>query len=346
MAVIIIDPLCNALWNELIESHPLASLFHSVEWLRSLATTYEFEIKAVIKTDKQGHAIAGIHYCSFDDERGKRIVSLPFSDFSDALVQSLDEWDELIALLLTENCPIITRQLHNTIPLLDESFVLTSRAKWHGIDLQPDLDMLWTGLHESARRAIRKSQRMGVKVRLAESTELRTFYKLHLMVRKVKYGLLAQPYAFFENICKNFLESNQGLIFFAEYEGKVIGSLFFLAWKDVFTYKFSASHQDELEFRPTDILLWEAIQYGKAQGFRMLDLGLSDWEQEGLIRFKRKYSSEEKTVSFLHYTPPGYIAPEPCSNQLLSPLTELFTRSDVPDEVTEAAGNLLYRFFT
>lgn len=346
MPIILIDPINNSLWHNLIQTHCFASVFHSPDWLRTLVDTYQFEVKAVVKTNGNGQAVAGMPYCLLDDQRGKRIISLPFSDFTDALVDNMDEWDALVQRLLAEACPIITRQLHNTVPLQDERFTLTNRAKWHGIDLQPDLDTLWNSLHDSARRAIRKSQRQGIRIRIAEKDELRKFFKLHLGVRKYKYHLLAQPYAFFENIWENLVESGQGLILFAECDDMVIGSLFFLCWGDVFTYKFSATNQDELQHRPTDILLWEAMQYGKAHGFKLLDLGLSDWDQEGLLRFKRKYASEEKTISFLSYTPVGYVPPENPLGSTLNELTDLLTRPDVPDEITEKAGDLLYRFFT
>lgn len=346
MPIILINPIDNPLWHDLIQSHPYATVFHTSEWLRALVNTYQFELKAVIKTDTTGKPIAGIPFCTFNDHRGKRIVSMPFSDFSDALVQTLTEWYEVLEPLIAEECPIITRPLHNIIPLQDKRFILSNRAKWHGIDLQPDLETLWSGFHESVRRAIRKSQRAGIQIRIAEKGELRKFFELHLRVRKYKYQLLAQPYAFFENIWSNLVESKQGLIFLAECEGIIIGSLFFIGWGDVFTYKFGATNQDELIHRPTDILLWEAIQYGKAQGFKLLDLGLSDWDQDGLIRFKQKYASEEKTISFLRYTPADYVVPQDKFGSTLPRLTELFTQVNVPDDVTEEAGNLLYRFFT
>jgi len=51
-----------------------------------------------------------------------------------------------------------------------------------------------------------KSQREGLVVRLAQSEEeLRAFFEMHLKVRKYKYGLLAQPYRFFQNIWRHFI---------------------------------------------------------------------------------------------------------------------------------------------
>jgi hypothetical protein len=73
---------------------------------------------------------------------------------------------------------------------------------------------------------------------------------------------------------------------------------------------------------------------------------LSDWDQEGLLQYKRKFATEEKTISFLRYTPDG--APgdkEKQIRKLLHQLTDLLAHNEVPDEVTEKAGDLLYKFF-
>ncbi|MCK5565187.1 MAG: hypothetical protein KAJ07_08060, partial [Planctomycetes bacterium] len=86
--------------------------------------------------------------------------------------------------------------------------------------------------------------------------------------------------------------------------------------------------------------------HGKAQGYDYLDFGLSDWDQEGLVRYKRKFASEEKTIFFLRYLPDGVPAEqEKQLRSLFSQLTDLFTDETVPDDVTEKAGNVLYRFF-
>ena len=77
-----------------------------------------------------------------------------------------------------------------------------------------------------------------------------------------------------------------------------------------------------------------------------MDFGLSDWEQEGLVRYKRKFTSEEKTISFLSYMPAGERSQQEQQGRvLLSRLTDLFTDESVPDPVTYKAGELLYRFF-
>jgi len=315
--------------------------------MQVLAETYGLEARAYVALDAAEEPKAGIPFCRITDLMGERIVTLPFSDYCDPLVANSEQWSCLIDTLLAERCPIVVRCLHNSVPRTDDRFMLVKQAKWHGMDLQPDLDSLWQGLHDSSRRAINKARRDGVEVRIAqEEDDLRAFFEMHLRVRKYKYRLLAQPYHFFENIWRHFIETQNGVLMMAFYCGEIIGGVMFLEWKDTLYYKFNASALADLSHRPNDLLIWEGIKYGRAKGYTYLDFGLSDWDQEGLVRYKRKFATQEKTISFLRYTPDeAATQQEKQVRGLLSQLTDLFTDESVPDRVTDRAGDVLYGYF-
>jgi lipid II:glycine glycyltransferase (peptidoglycan interpeptide bridge formation enzyme) len=239
------------------------------------------------------------------------------------------------------------RCLHNDIPLSDAQFEQVKRAKWHEIDLAGDEDALLARIESSARRAIRKAEKSGVTVRLAENEDdVRAFFQLHLGIRKYKYRLLAQPYAFFQNIWQIFSEAGKAALMLACVDDEVIGSVMYLGWGSTLYYKFSASSAAHLEHRPTDLLIWEGMKYARSQGYQFLDLGLSDWDQEGLVRYKRKFATEEGTISFLQHQVERTISPQELAVPgLLSTFTDLLTDPSVPDELTERAGDAIYRYF-
>lgn len=347
MHVYDVNPLEDERWAALVESQP-SSVFHSPAWLRVLQETYDFELLALLLTGEQGQPTAGIIYCKLDDMMDPRIVSLPFSDFCDPLAPDRASWDALISPLLAQQCRLALRCLHNTLPLGDERLALANQAKWHCVDLRRDAQTVWDSLHGSARRAIRKAREKGVRVHIAGSKEeLRAFFLLHLGVRKYKYNLLAQPYPFFERIWDHFLEKGHGALMLATYESEIIGGILFLEWQNKLYYKFNASNPAHIALRPNDLTLWEGIKYGISKDRDYLDFGLSDWDQEGLLRYKRKYATEERTISFLAHVPAG--SPSESERQmrrLLPRITDLFVQEAVPDTVSEEAGNLLYRYFT
>ena len=347
MKIVCLNPQTDLRWRQLVEGQ-YSDVFHSPEWMGVLSETYGFEVQAWVILDNEGTPQAGIPFCRVTDLRGERIVTLPFSDYCDPLVSNEEQWDALANHLLRENYPVTIRCLHNNLPLVDKRLTEVNKAKWHSVDLEPPLDLIWQGFKDSGRRAIRKARQTGIEVRLAESEEdLRAFYELHLKLRKYKYRLLAQPYRFFERIWSHFLEKQKGALMLAVQNGQIISGIIFLHWKDTFYYKFNASSVDYLSNRPNDFLLWEGIQLAKAKGSMRLDFGLSDWDQDGLLQYKRKFATQEKKISFLRYSPKVKVDDSGAQfGALLPKLTDLFTEDNVPDTVTENAGEILYRYFT
>lgn len=347
MKLIHIDPKTDPLWLELINRHK-SDVFQTPEWMNTLSATYNFDFRALVILDGSGQARSGIAYCQVEDMMDPRIVSLPFSDFCDPLVEDAKDWNYLVDALLQNGHRISIRCLHNQIPLHDDRFNLVNRAKWHSSDVNNDLDTLWQNLHGSARRAIRKAQREEVDVRIAtQKEELRSFYDLHLKVRKYKYHLLAQPYRFFEHIWDQFIAKDSGALMLARHQDIVVGGVLFLEWQNKLYYKFNASSPEYRSLRPNDIVVWEGMKYAHSKGFDYLDFGLSDWDQDGLLQYKRKFATEEKTISFLRHSPAGSPSrKEKQLREILPQLTDLFVDERVPDRVTETAGDILYQYFT
>ncbi len=344
-AAIQVDPRSDPRWVQLVENAP-SDVFHSPAWMRVLTDTYDMEVRGLLLLDGDGQPRAGMPFVHVSDFLGDRIVSLPFSDYCDPLASDPEDWARLANGLMAQGNPVTLRCLHNTLPLEDGRFQVAKRAKWHGLDLTPDLEEIWSGVDSPARRAIRKAEREGVTVRRGgEEDDIRAFFDMHLRVRKAKYRLLAQPYRFFENIWRHIIEPGHGFVMLATYRGETIGGILFVEWRDTLYYKFNASNPGYLGLRPNDVMISSAIRYAKEKGLRRLDFGLSDWEQDSLVRYKRKYASEEKSISFLQHGPDRVDGRQSEIRRFLGRITELLTREDVPDSVSREAGDLMYRYF-
>ncbi len=92
-----IDPLCDARWATLIQTHPESSVFHSPNWLAALRHVYGYE-PAVVTTCSPGNGLAnGLVFCRIKSWlTGRRLVSLPFSDHCEPLIDSQDELDVML----------------------------------------------------------------------------------------------------------------------------------------------------------------------------------------------------------------------------------------------------------
>lgn len=326
-----------------LAGHPLESLFTAPPWIETLGLTYGFPIRAV--TCGEGRGTAALLFAEIDDLRGPRLVTLPFSDYADPLVTEPATWQGLATPLLETGLPWRLRTLRSALPAHDPRLVRTGGGLWHGLALDRPLEELWAALGGSARRNIRHAERCGVTVRRGTSLEdVRLFRALHTRLRKTKYRLLPQPAAFFDQLHARFAPDDRLVVLLAEQDGVPIAGVLLLVWRDVLYYKFNAS--TDTGARPNDLLAWEAIRLGGERGLRLLDFGISDLDQPGLVRYKRKFASEEREIAF--WGPARTAPPEPRfaeATRTLHALTRLLTDPSVPDAITAAAGDQLYRFF-
>lgn len=327
-----------------LSGYRFASVFSSEPWIEALTATYGFNIKASTRVQGDG-ARTAIFYSEISDILGERVVSLPFSDYCDAVVESEAEWQELIAPILGLQVPVRFRTVFNDVPHLDQRFTQEICALWHGVDLRRPEGELWNNLKDTARRSIRRAQKHGVTIREGQTIDdVQKFYRLHCHVRKSKYRLLAQPFSFFENIHAGFAPGNRITVLLAELDGVAIAGILFLIHGDVLYYKFNAS--TELEFRPNDLLAWSGILLGRRRGLSRLDFGLSDLAQPGLIAFKQKFATDEKNIVQMQWSPIGYVnSNAQQTGKVLSNLTQILTAPEVPDSVARASSELLYRYF-
>lgn len=343
--IISVDPREDPVWERLVSRHQ-SSIFHSPSWIRAVTETYGWSASAHVVLDGIGEPVAGVPYCVISDVLGQRVSILPFSDYCDPIAATPGNWDALLGRLLSGGSPVALACLRNSLPLANCTASSIKQARWHGIDLRPDLDTVWGRFDHAAKGNVAKARREGVSVRYAEEeSDMRTFFEMHLRVRKYKHHLLAQPYAFFEEIWEHIVRPGNGVLMLATLGDQVIAGGLFLEWKDVLYYKFNTSASEFLNYRPNDLLIWEAICYGKSKGHVELDFGRTDWDHEELARYKKKFGAKEGVITGLRYQVCPTSNEQEQLKELLPQLTDLLTDAAVPDRVTERAGALLYRFF-
>jgi CelD/BcsL family acetyltransferase involved in cellulose biosynthesis len=342
-----VDPRTDPAWRQLMRT-PCGSLFGSPGWLAAISDTYGFDITARLTVDDDGTPKTGLAFAQIDDFLGARQVSVPFCDYLDPVVNRDDEWHDLVDPLLERDLPLQLRVLDADVPRRDPRFVTVEEMAWHATTLVRDDDELFSALDPQSRQNVRAARRHGVTVRFGSDLEdVRAFHDLHRRTRKHKYRLLAQPVSFFENIWKHFAPADNIVVGFAEHEGDVIAGALYLVWSDVWYYKFGASILERSVVRPNELLAWESMLVGKQRGCTTYNWGVSDLDQPGLVAYKRKFATEERRVSVLRRIPTGYtnrVAAE--ALPVLGELTGLLTRDDVPDDITQRAGEILYRYFT
>ncbi len=338
-----IDPLNDPRWGRFIEKHPSASLFHSSEWLQALQLTYGYR-PVVLTTARSGEELSdGVVVCRVDSMlTGPRLVSLPFSDHCEPLVQdpsdldriarTLEHWVHALHLRYAEIRPV-------TAKLSASSHFLESSSFWlHTLDLRPSVEDLFRSFHKNCvQRKIRRSVRERIVCTAGARPELlQEFYRL-LMITRRRHRLAPQSLAWFENLLECFGEDLT--IRVASKDGMAIASIITIRRGDNLIFKYGCSDPAYWQLGGIQAVFWSAIRDAKLLGLRSFDLGRSDCDQPGLIAFKDRWGT---TRSMLRYWRYAAIEPSAFQRMWTSDVAKR-TISRMPDLLLAKAGELLYR---
>lgn len=339
-----IDPTVDARWDALQSGG--GSLFTSSSWLRVVAETYGLSMQARVAIDSHDAPLAGLAYSLFDDPLGLRRVSVPFSDFHGPVGDLLA--GAAVVDSLCDGTPIRFRIPTDRLPSVDESeFHSVDRLLLHhriNVPAVASVDELFSSLQSSVRQNIRKSRRAGVELEMRSDLEaVREFYDLHVGVRTRKYRLLPQPFEFFARLHRSFGSGDMLRVALARYEGRAIAGILYLESGSCLYYKFNASSLDDLGVRPNEQLLLAGLEHALDRGLNQIDLGVSDTDQPGLVRYKRRFAHEEQEVVTLHSAP--VVGGSMQLRRAFGQLTELFVDDAVPQRIAEEAGAVLYKYF-
>ncbi len=301
-----VDPLTDPRWRIFLERHPRSSIFHTVAWLEALKRTYGYSPVAFTTSTPGIDLRNGMVFCRVHSRlTGRRLVSVPFSDHCEPLVDDPKEFSTLVssfqARLRKERLKYI--ECRTVADLNQPTHLFHSRYTYsfHQLDLTPRLDTLFEHFHrDSTQRKIRRAQREGLVYEEGVSRSLlAAFYRLHLMTRQ-RQGLPPQPRQWFENLIACFGSALK--IRVASKDGRLIAAILTIRHKATLVYKYGASDAQFNNLGGTQLLFWKSIQEAKRDGLQVFDLGRSNMENSGLVTFKNRWGARESTLCYSRFT--------------------------------------------
>ena len=332
-------------WNAFVTSHPRSSVFHQTGWLRALSRTYGYRPVALTTASAGAPLLNGIVFCEVSSWiTGKRMVSLPFSDHVDPLLNDTCDSPELERWIRSffkqkgfkyiELRPLSLEARPNSVLVPAQSFY------WHTLDLRPSLRQLFEGLHKDCfQRRIRHAEHEHLVYERGNSDKLLSeFYKLLLNTRR-RHRALPQPRAWFRNlICEKSLNPEIRLV---RKSGTPVASLFTLRHRGAVVYKYGCSNEEFHHLGGMPFLFWRLIDESKGEGAGSIDLGRTDTENRGLVQFKNRLGAACRKITYFRY-PPDTKASWTAS----SPVVGLrWLASSIPNPLLAGLGRLAYRHF-
>jgi CelD/BcsL family acetyltransferase involved in cellulose biosynthesis len=337
----ILNPLVDPRWDGLVARHPRASVFHSRGWLEALARTYGYEPLALTTASAGGSLNNGVVLCRVSSWiTGTRLVSLPFADHCEPLLNDLSEYKELLTWLRAE----CDRQRWKYVELRPRAQSLGNILQpgrsycFHELDLRPSLDQIFQALHkDSIQRRIRRAERAKLSYEIGRSEWLLgDFYRLLLITRR-RHQLLPQPRAWFKNLVACMGDKIQ--IRVARANGTPVAGMITLRHGSSVVYKYGCSDEKFHNLGGMPFLFWRLIEESKVSGAKEIDFGRSDLDKPGLIKFKDRFGTRKSSLTYYRY--PGEERPATKAYRDSLAIRRFF--ASLPDAVCCTAGRLLYR---
>lgn len=361
-----IDPIGDSRWADFVTQHPEASVFHTLSWLGALRRTYGYR-PVVLTSRPPGEALVdGIAFCEVKSWiNGSRLVSLPFSDHCQPLLQNMGDlapfteylredcgrsgW-EYVELRVAREMKVDSQSAsvattgereQGTATGMNDStsnFAKYEEYDFHRIDLRPHLEALFSNFHKSCiQRKIHRAEREGLKYQTGRSeSDLTNFYQMLVLTRR-RHGLPPQPMKWFRNLKDCFGESMTMHI--ASKNDQPVAAILTLLYHRTLVYKYGCSDAAFHRLGAMPMLFWKAIQEGKHQGAEEFDLGRSSMDNPGLTAFKQHLGATSSKLTYFRLGRHRAATSTRDSHSRIA--STVFTR--IPGRLAQMAGRVLYK---
>jgi Acetyltransferase (GNAT) domain len=301
-----IEPLQDLRWDEFVWRHPRASVFHSSAWLEALSRTYGYKPIAYTTSSAGQRLENGIVFCRVESWlTGRRLVSLPFSDHCEPIVDGPEDLEALVVALEQEVRRgrwryIEMRPLHR-FEIVTSLRQTTVPYTFHQLDLKPDIDTLFRNCHKnSTQRKIVRAEREGLRYREGCTAELLDhFYRLLANTRK-RHSRPPQPRNWFVNLIDCFRDALKIRVAFKGDQS--VAAVLTIRHKDTMMYKYGGSDPRFNHLGSVHLLLWGAIQEAKISGLHCFDFGRTEAAQQGLVTFKQRWGTTQSSLIYSRYS--------------------------------------------
>jgi hypothetical protein len=337
-----LDPLRDPRWAEFISHHSDATTFHSVPWLEAIQRTYGYSPIVYTTCPPSKTLSNGIVFCLINSWiTGRRVVSLPFSDHCEPLLDTVDSAAAISRELKKASdkgrWKYIELRPRREMPCF-EGMTMEPACYLHMLDLAPTTDEIFSRLHKSALQAsIKRAVRDGVEYQCGNSESLlKAFYRLTTQTRR-RQQLPPQPIQWFRNLISCMGERLKIRVAFSR--GTEIASILTLQYGSTIVYKYGCSDSRFNKLGATPFLLWNMISEAKKAGMTCVDFGRTDADNQGLLTFKDRWGAKHSPLVYVRWNRES--KQKPAWPNSSGTLKRVFTL--LPDFVLRAAGHVLYR---
>ena len=164
------------------------------------------------------------------------------------------------------------------------------------IDLTKSEEELLKSFSSKTRYNIRLAERKGVVVK--EDNSDKAFGRYLELTRETtqRQAFFAHTEKYHKLMWKHLKDAGIAHLLTAIYQNEIITTWILFVWKDFLYYPYGASTDKHKEVMANNLMMWEAIKFGKKEGLKTFDLWGRE-EGKGFTKFKEGYNP--RIVEFL-----------------------------------------------
>ena len=294
-------------WDKLVDSSQHGTIFHTWKWLKiaekhTNSKLYpivgykgaepvgvypvfhkkKFLIKMVF-SPPSGTAIPYLgpviaNYASF--KQSKRAST--YKDFN----RAVDEF--VFSKLKPHYTSISLTPSLDPRPFLWTDYKIDVIFDYH-LDLTKGEEKIWQDFDINLRGHIKKAIKGGIKVENGTKEDIEDIYYSLVRRYREQNKIVTVPKEYLLDLYDAFYPNNLK-VFMAKYEGKNVGGIVAIVYKDKVSFWIGAAKPEIKKLSPNDLAQWEAIKWACDKGLKIYEeIGAGT---ERLAEFKAKYNPE------------------------------------------------------
>ena len=290
-------------WNDFIASQPNANFFQSPGAFQFFQAVENYQPLLVI-AEENNQIVGSLLAVLIRDGKGlKGYFSRRCIVWGGPLVR--DKNAQIAEKILKKfdnqvNHRAIYSQFRNLFDVSDfkEQFILHGYSFEEHLNIIVDLtkseDELWSEVHQKRRNEIRRAEKEGTEFQLLNNRD--TVSETFEILKEV-YSRAKLPLPKLEFFVTAFDQPGQDhfRIFVALNEGKIIGTMYALCYRDTIYDWYAGSYQEYYKKYPNDLIPWKVFLWGKENGYRKFDFGGAGKPgvPYGVRDYKKKFGGEQ-----------------------------------------------------
>ena len=266
-------------WNSVLDESPNATLFHTMEWLSFLETTFHLK-KLPLGIYEDGQMV-GVFPALLTRKGPFKILGSPLTGWgtpymgpvieTDRLDEVMGVFDDLTNSLKVDYVEVGFRQVELSLPSMGK--YVRQQVDTHILELEGTVDKAWSRLKPQCRNHIRSATKNGVKIMEVEDRSwVEEFYPMLVQSFMRSRLVPSKSKEFYYNMWDFLRPAGRLKVLFAEYKGKRTAYGVFLMYRNTVYCHSAATPSEYNKLSSNNLLQWHLIKWAAASGFQIYDM--------------------------------------------------------------------------